>query len=331
MRATTATQGRWGPGRIFLLGLGLGGVAAAFFWHFYPGFWQEPAAAPASAVERRAALQVQVQRAVAPPPAQAAPRGACAFEPLIPPGSAADGRVRIEHPFPAGPRAKAKVFLRTANRAMASGRPRDAEVALIAACRFNAEASARPTVPLARVLGLLGDGYLAAAARETPPGLREALLARAQEVLALSAETYAQALGPNAARSRAARQRVAALADGLIDAVDAPPPKEPGHVTTALRPRVEQARAAPPAAPAVREQARSSPGPIPPREAADPALRQLAADLERLRAQAEAVSEDPAGLRARTQRAEAERARCADAACLRDWYARRRQELLAEF
>jgi hypothetical protein len=65
--------------------------------------------------------------------------------------------------------------------------------------------------------------------------------------------------------------------------------------------------------------------------ASDPELRQLASDLARLRAQAEAVSEDPVGFRQRAERALAQRDRCQDAACLRAWHAKRRRELLAEF
>jgi hypothetical protein len=350
--------------RNYLLGICLGGVAAATFWHFYPGFWKHPAAeeAATAAMQQRAALLAEAApaRTAAAEPAPRASRTACAFGPLIPPSGAADGRIRMEHPFPAGPRAKAKVFLRAAARAAANGRLRDEEVALIAACRYSDEASAAPTVPLARVLGLLGDRYVSAAAVATHAGLREELLGRAGEVLALSAETYARALGPNAPRSREARQRAAALAEGWMAAADATQPQEAPRRTAAApsfvqekasevprktaaapapaRPVAARARPVAPRPPAAADAAPGASGkapaprdPPPPREAADPQLRQLASDLARLRAQAEAVSDDPAGLRRRADLAQAQRAQCPDTACLRDWYARRRRELLAEF
>ena len=65
--------------------------------------------------------------------------------------------------------------------------------------------------------------------------------------------------------------------------------------------------------------------------AGDAGLAQLESDLQRLRRQAEAVSDDPAGLRARAAQALAQRQRCHDRACLQRWYAERRQALLAEF
>ncbi|MEJ8838839.1 hypothetical protein [Ramlibacter sp. AN1133] len=319
-------------------------------WQFYPGFWKSPPeAALAGAVARREALR---QAHVGEPAAVAAPaqvqalavRGPCDFAPLLPPRSAADGRLRMEHPFPASPAAKAKVFMRKAQGAAASGRARDVEVALIAACRYDAQASKAPTVPLARVLGLLGEHYRAAAIDEDSPGLREELIARAREVLTVSAVTYDRALGPNAARSREAHRRLAGLDENLIAAIDAPQPARQEPLTATRPPRLQKARAAPAretAAPAVeeprargpsdarvRQDAQGSPAPL---DRSDPELRQLAADLERLRLQAGAVSEDPEGMRRRSELAERQREQCRDAACLRQWYAHRRQELLAEF
>lgn len=354
MGTARASEDRWWIARNYLLGLCVSGLGAALLWHFHAGFWKEPLAEPAAAaMERREALlaEAQARRTAdishAPAPER---RSACSFEPLVPVANAADGQVRMEHPFPAGPRARAKVFLRIADRAAASGRLRDAELALIAACRYSDEASTAPTVPLARVLALLGDHYLAAAGRS--PALREELVARAREVLAHSANTYAQALGPNAARSRQARQRVAALDNELIIAAEeVAEPRDAPRLAAQLdraplqKQRVARAREAagpparqqlaavrvPPPVPPARDLRRTPPEPGHRPEPLDPELRQLASDLARLRAQAEAVSEDPQGLRRRAAAAEAERARCRDAACLREWYAHRRQQLFAEF
>ena len=337
-------KSRWRPLKDFLLGTGLAGLGAALVWSFYPGFWkQPPAGALDIAMERREALQREMlaQQALAthqaPGAAVASGRG-CDFEPLIPPSSAADGHARPEHPFPGGPRAKAKVFLRAANEAAARNRLRDAEVALIAACRQNELASARPTVPLARVLGQLGERYALAAKGEHSPELRESLAARARHVLTLSADTYATALGPNASRTRQARQRVLAVDPEALAAADVqlPQAKRVEAVTEERQARSRQpaptrAKAVAGNASARREQPTAEPLPATAREQSDPALRQLAADLARLRAQAEAVSEDPAGFRRRAELARAQREQCSDSACLQEWYARRRRELLAEF
>lgn len=336
-------------GRDFLVGVSLGAVASALVWYLYQGFGKEPpSAALDSALERRESLLAQARQDRAPalfaaPAQHLAESGPCGFEPMVPRASAADGNARAEHPFPASPRAKAKVFLRQAQQAASAGRARDAEVALIAACRQNERASAAPTVPLARVLGLLGDQYAAAASREPSDALREALVARARQVLVRSAEAYASALGPNASRSRQARQRVETLEGDVIAAADAQPQSLAGPLET-VQARPVRSEAIARARPAGTPAAQARPGSVPAQQAgapraarpeppveADPELRQLASDLARLRAQAEAVSDDPAGLRRRVEIARAQRDQCRDAACLQEWYARRRRELLAEF
>jgi hypothetical protein len=333
----TPAKSRWRPVADFLLGTALAAAGAVLVWHFYPGFWKEPpAAAVDEAMERREALRSEAlaQQAIAPrlaPPDTMAAGGKCDFEALIPVGSAADGHARAEHPFPGGPRAKAKVFLRAANEAAARQRPRDAEVALIAACRQNELASAKPTVPLARVLGLLGERYLLAATGDHPLEVRESLLARARHVLASSADVYAVALGPNASRSRQARQRVLDLEQDTLVAADVAPPAKPARAEAVIEARRAPARKAVAPRPSAELPEAAEPARIPRRVDSDPELRQLASDLARLRAQAEAVSDDPAGFRQRAEQAQAQRDQCRDAACLQGWYARRKRELLAEF
>lgn len=291
-------------------------------WQLYPGFWKEPPAAPQDiALQRRAQEEAQQQaaRAALAAAQPVTPPATCELDPLIPPAGAQDGRAPVEHPFPGGPRARAKVFVAQAQAALARGRPRDAEVALLAACRQHDVASARPTVPLARVLGMLGERYAAAARAEASPALREQLRERARHVLGLSAQAYAVALGPNASRSRQARQRLASLEQDLLAAAEAPQPGSDDRLQDEAAPARAARKPDPKRVPAVASLA------------ADPELRQLASDLARLRAQAEAVSEDPAGFRQRAERAQSQRDQCQDAGCLRAWYAKRRRELLAEF
>lgn len=335
--------------RDVLLGACLGAIGAALVWQLYPGFWKEPpVAAHEIAMQRRAQEEAQQQQAVRARLAAVrpvAPPATCDLEPLIPASGARDGHASVEHPFPGGPRARAKVFLRQAETATARGRLRDAEVVLLAACREHDAASAGPTVPLARVLGMLGERYTDAARAQDSPVLREQLVARAREVLELSAQAYAIALGPNASRSRLARQRLARLDQDLVAAADAPQPAAGrlGDEAAPARPQpAERARHAPPAKVASARSGITEPRPV--RQGAEPApaqdrgsvesdpeLNQLASDLARLRAQAEAVSEDPAGFRRRAEVARAQREQCRDAACLREWYGKRRRQLLAEF
>lgn len=342
--------------RDVLLGAGFTAIVAALVWHFYPGFWQQPAVeAHETALQRRQALQEAMQqqapRATVAAVQPAEPPALCELGPLIPPADAQDGQAVVEHPFPGGPRIRARAFLRQAEAAAARGRQRDAEVALLAAGCESDKASARPTLPLARLLALLGDRYVAAAGTDDPL-LREQLAARARQLLELSARTYASALGPNAARSREARQRVAMLDQELVAAEHgqqpAAQPNEPADepvrkvaenkvqvapVVAVRRADPAPAPAAPAAPKAVPRYVAQPPQPLPDAGglASAPEVRQLAADLARLRAQAEAVSPDAAGLQRRAELARVQRDACRSTDCLRAWYAKRRRELLAEF
>lgn len=320
-----------------ILLLGLAAVASVpVAWYFSGSRPQEPSALPAS---RGSAVHAALPAAIESPAVATAavrpPHAArCSFDPIIPPATASDGRRRPEHPFPGGPRIKAKVFERAAERAASAGRLRDAEVALIAACQQFELASAAPAVPLARVMGRLGDHYAAAGTRTPDPALREALLERMREVLQMSADSYAKALGPNASLSRIARERLLQPeVDDLAAAVEAqvPPARRTSEPRLAATPaaRVQPTTARTASTPA--PHARKEQGAAVLRRQDVAEIRQLDSDLARLRAQAEAVSDDPEGLRRRAEAARALRDRCQDAACLRAWYQRRRDELLVEF
>jgi hypothetical protein len=263
----------------------------------------------------------------------------------------------MEHPFPAGPRARAKVFERAAKAALASGRTRDAEVTLIAACRENAKASSRPTVPLARVHSALGELYAATSAQSAPAGPEQSrLLERARQALTLAAGIYAGALGPNASRSRQALLRIERLDSDVLEIgaqnaqqqtrreVEQQMPREAHHASreaVPLRQVVQERQRSPvqdPPSRTVRNRSvvnePAAPEPVPSVRSlvqADPELRQFEADLARLHEQAAAVSEDPEGLRHRSDLAQAQRNHCRDTACLRRWYVRRRAELIEEF
>lgn len=186
----------------------------------------------------------------------------------------------------------------------------DDEARLLERChRFAALAFA--TVQLAQTQAELAQLYGRALLGGAPATLQPQLTERTQLMLASSAAVYDTVLGPMASRTQLAARRLALAREGDVSVAARP--------STAL------------AAEASATQVLGAAGPQPSAQEAAPDVAQLASDLARLRAQAEAVSHDPQGLRARIAQAEAARARCSDDACLRRWYARRRAELLAEF
>jgi hypothetical protein len=320
-----------------LLGLVAIGVAP-IIWYFSdpPQPPAVPAPAPAVALElpseppRRELLQAEAP----------APSARCALEPIVQAAGPRDGHARAEHPFPGGPRTKFKVLVRAGERAAADQRPRDAEAALIAACEQAERVSPSPSVLLARVLGRLGDHYTTVAARVEDPLLRSSLVDRARQVHMRSVDVYSVTLGPNAVTTRRARQKLLALdespvaqdaGDGAVMARPAAPRTRDARVPAASPNVLAQPQPQPRTQARAESAPRTQPAGGEPGYEDVPEFRQLASDLARLRSQAEAVSDDPAGLRMRTEAARARKDLCQDAACLRDWYASRRRELLGEF
>jgi len=244
--------------------------------------------------------------------ATAAAPAACAFDPLLPRQGVQDGRFEVNAALATAADAPPSAFVAVAREATGEGRARDAEVALIVACRLAARSAPPPSVPISNVLGLLGQHYVSTAAGAQTDELRDALLARGRDLLDGSARGYTAVLGADSSRSRHATQRLAALQQ-----------------------REEAVRQA-----AVMEQrdgeiaGEESQGACTGgrRFACDDAdLQQVESDLQRLRAQVESVSRDPAGVRRRAAEAEARRDACADRGCVARWYAQRRSQLLDEF
>jgi hypothetical protein len=323
-----------GRGRDFLLGLAAGAVALAVGWPVYQ--WQvrhdagsgpdgtivEPAAWHAAQLRAAAsAPAVQAASIVSAPAAQR-----CEFAPVLPVSNAQDGRFQLEPPLAARPTARHAAFVEVAKDAAQAGHYRDAEVALIVACRLAARASPAPTVPLADVQAVLGQFYGAAAAGQAPGDQRDTLLARARDLLARSAETYAHALGRHASKTRLARERLAGL-PAAFDAAAPQPPQLPQLETAFVTGRQAPGEPQGP----VQDGGQPAAAPAPLLVAADPQLAQLDRDLQRLRSQAASVSHDPTGLQQRAQAARARRDACSDKPCLLRWYAQRRNALLDEF
>lgn len=290
--------------RGFAAGLLAGAVAVAVMaWYLAgrgdPVVTEAPLPAPLASAESAAQPPASTQPpGPMPVVASASPvTGPCSFDPVLPAAGERDGQFRLDA---VAPDLRPNAFIAVAREAAADGRRRDAEVAFIAACRLASRLAPAPSVPVGDVLGQLGQHYGTVAADDSLDEVRHELQARAHMLLEGSAQSYTAVLGANAAKSRTANERLAALSRSEERVLDAPG-----------QPVFEVADPQPP----VRE--------------AD--FAQLESDLQRLQAQAAAVSRDRDGVQRRAQQAQSKRDACRDRGCLQRWYAQRRAELLAEF
>lgn len=310
---------------MFATGAVAGGllVLAAYLGWFAPDERPARRAGPVAAKSLPASLPAPEPVVItAGAPAAAPPlvlASACPSSPLAGATQPGDGQFTLDaalasrsHPDPAA-------FLAVAREAAGQGRPRDAEVALIAACRIAEQASGPRSAPVADIKAQIAQHYVALAGREDAEDARKALLQRATDLYSDSAGAYSAALGKNASKTRMTEQRLASLREGRASV---PPPPNPIVV------------AAP--APAVPDTSRlgaarsSSLTERPPARNED--LSQVDSDLERLYAQARSVSRDPGGLQRRHQQALAQRNACGgNDECLRQWYAQRKRQLFSEF
>jgi hypothetical protein len=293
-----------------------------------------PAAAdavPAAAVPAAAAPQPPAVKAGATATAQAqgvSVAAACPSTPLTASQGAADGRFALEAALAAGAPIDPSAFLAVSREAVQQGRLRDAEVALLAACHLAEKAAGRDTVATADAKTRIAQHYVTLAATQPAGDARDSLLQRAATLLSESAITYSAALGREASKTRLAEQTLASLREpATLRRARAIATPEAGTRAMGAAPgSSDDARPAPDAraartAPAMRRLI-----------ASDPELAQLERDMQRLHAQASRVSRDPHGFRLRDDYALWRRdAACQDKACLRQWYAQRRRQLLDEF
>jgi hypothetical protein len=203
--------------------------------------------------------------------------------------------------------------------ALLSGRARAAESALIAGCHNAAQTAGAATVPQANAQMKLAQFYAASAQQQGPGPAADALRARALALVADSGVIYQRVLGSQASRTRVASQVLVALTQPE-QAVPAPEPiavlddDELARLTGTMG-----AAAAPAPGMALRLALQY------------PELKHADHDLVRLQEQAGGVARDPDGFAQRSQEADARRQACPDEACIRQWYAQRRHELLGEF
>jgi hypothetical protein len=301
-----------------IVGGGLVAVAAAI-WMRGPDRmpWQaEPAPMRSAAPQQPATPAAAV---TAPEPVRIS-ASSCPPQAAVPANTATnDGQFALEKALETRPLPSSSAFLAVAREAAQAGRPRDAEVALIAACRVAERQGGSHSVPVADLKSQLAELYLSHAAKVGGEE-GEAHYRRASVLLAESTDAFAAALGKNASRTKVAERRLAAVQSASAESA--------GRL--APGPRLAQD-------PSVMGAARDSAEDIGPRSDArrliseDPELAQLENDIGRLHAQASRVSRDPNAMRRRDGDAHARRDQCQDKACLVRWYAQRRSQLLNEF
>lgn len=246
----------------------------------------------------------------------------CPSDAIAARGADGDGQFLLQAALAPSAQADASAFVSVAREAAAQGHMRDAEVALMAACHVAERGAGAQSAPVAELKSQMGQHYVLLAARANTEEVREALLQRASTLFSESAQAFATALGRNASRTRMAEQRLASVRSPST--LRAAARQQPGANTAtmgAARARAEDF-----------EGRRRPSAPVQGLIRSDPELAQLESDLQRLRAQASRVTRDPRGLQQRDAWAQSQRdARCQDRACLVQWYAQRRRQLLNEF
>jgi hypothetical protein len=310
----------WRSTTMFAAGAIAGGavVFAAWMTWFAPREQPAPPVRTFATAPQPAALPLA---APAQPQPAAAVASSCPSQPLAVAKTDGDGQFLPQ--ALASAQADPDAYLAVAKEAAEQGRVRDAEIALMAACHAAEQSSGVQSAPVADVKSQMGQHYVILAAEEGTDSAREGLLQRASSLFAESAKAYAAALGKNASKTRIAEQRLASV-------------REPETLRAALRQR-PSARATTVSAEQPLEDSGAEPrstrtmGSASALVRSDPDLSQLDRDLQRLHAQASAVSRDPGGMRQRDARAIAQRDACRDEGCLRRWYAQRRAQLLEEF
>lgn len=346
-----AQAGRtWG---IFAAGLALG-LGAAWFLLSDRGNTPAPRAAPKAS--RPAA-------AVAAPAAPvAAVKADCGDDLLLAKSDARDGDVALlETRSTTAAEEQARDFIVQGKEAAAGGRRRDAEANFINACRVAEKLPASASELLADAMYRLGRLY-AQAAPDAPR--RQQLTQRATELHTAALQTYRAKLGDGAEKTRFAAAGLAAL--GGAQTAQGAQTVQGGQLAQAQQGTAKPApRTEAPTRPAVVAKAAPPAKPVRPEAAAEPATPEPAApqrmararpsfDCALARSRAEKLicgDEDLAradrelgAIYARAKAAAPDRRafqrdsdeqwrwreqNCRDRECLRQWYADRREQLLA--
>ena len=254
-------------------------------------------------------------------------------------------------------------FIVIGKESASAGRPRDAETALLMACRLADKLKGTGSVESANAKYQLGWHY-AALAHDGPSGaggVRAELLAHAQLLYSDSLNTYRAKLGEDHEKSRFAAEGLASVQQTLAQAQTMPlsgssASGAAGKASEPARPVVAGSVAASPApasTPRKAELVKAAPHPgqgpnvaartgpsfdcrrarsIPEKMiCSDAELAQLDRELGRVYARARNAASDPAAFRRQQNREWLRReSSCRDRDCLLRWYAERRDQLMRE-
>lgn len=166
--------------------LGAGVVTAAIFWGK-----DLPTAPPAVAAQQQLI-------------SAAGSANACPEEPLLAAAGERDGQFGTRIDVTDKTVTDVIAYIGVGGETAAQGRPRDAEVALLTACRIATGVAGPASVELAEATYQLARHYTAAAAAGAPPEQRGALLQRAEALFSQSRDLYAARYGQPHEKTRLA-------------------------------------------------------------------------------------------------------------------------------
>jgi hypothetical protein len=283
-------------------------------------------------------LADQLKPVAAPQSAALAPvqRVPCPVQPAAPVGGRKDGQFVLQTDLSSMTAGNIAPFIVLGKEAAASGRPRDAEVAFLMACRVADRLLGMDSVEAADAKYQMGRLYARLALEGDSASMhRTELRRRAERLYADSLRTYQARYGPAHEKTRFAAEGLAALSQTLSPAPGSSSmPSQQASLPTA---RSRQEAATLPTTPDLG--AAALPGPsfdcakahsvVEKMICSDAELARLDRELGRLYARAKNAAADAAAFRRQTSEEWRMReATCRDRECLLRWYANRQDHLM---
>jgi len=302
-----------------------------------PGSLKGAAAAVASAwlvMMGGAGAAPRADLSAASPPV---PRAACPAQPAAPVAGKKDGQFVLQSDLSSMASSDIASFIVLGKEAAASGRPRDAEVAFLMACRVARERKGADSAESADARYQLGWLYGRLVLEGSASSAKQAeLRRRAEQLYGQSLRLYQARYGPSHEKTRFAAQGLASLSQASGPA--GPGPSQPARAPAAASQPPQEAAA--PQAPSNRGEpgasmqsgpsfdcakARSVPEKL---ICADAELSRFDRALGRLYARARDAAPDKAAFaRQNNQEWRQREATCRDRECLVRWYGDRREQL----
>jgi len=301
-----------------------------------PGSLKGAAAAVASAwlvMMGGAGAAPRADLSAASPPVQ---RAACPAQPAAPVAGKKDGQFVLQADLSSMGAGDIASFIVLGKEAAASGRPRDAEVAFLMACRLASERKGVDSAESADAKYQLGwlYGRLVLDGSALAPKQAE-LRRRAEQLYGQSLRFYQARYGPSHEKTRFAAQGLASLSQASGPA--APSPSQPARAPAAASQPPQEAAAPTPgnrSEPGAAMQSRPSFDCAKARSVpenlicADAELSRLDRELGRLYARARDAAPDKAAFaRQNSQEWRQREATCRDRECLLRWYGARGEQL----